>query len=127
MQKLLLSACAITIVLNATPSLAVDDPFASRAPGRDPDTMLNIPGQLNSGEDTPTPLSSLLQGPNARAKEVCTQKCITTCLRGGEGMPGLGPLSMRREIIVFKEGFRDRKYCLSECATVCSLMEDAKR
>ena len=33
---------------------------------------------------------------------------------------------MRREIIVFKEGFRDRKYCLSECANVCAVIEDKR-
>lgn len=37
------------------------------------------------------------------------------------GAPGLGPISMRKEIVVFKEGFRSRQYCLSECAQVCSL------
>ena len=38
------------------------------------------------------------------------------------GAPGLGPLSMRREIIVFKDGYRTRKYCLSECTQVCALI-----
>jgi hypothetical protein len=33
--------------------------------------------------------------------------------------PGLGPISMRKEIVVFKSGFRSRAYCLSECAQVC--------
>jgi hypothetical protein len=37
------------------------------------------------------------------------------------GSPGLGPLSVRKEIVVFKDGFRSRQYCLSECAQVCSL------
>lgn len=37
------------------------------------------------------------------------------------GAPGLGPLSMRRDVIVFKESFRSRSYCLSECTQVCAL------
>jgi hypothetical protein len=36
---------------------------------------------------------------------------------GGSG-PGLGPLSMRKDPVVFKDGFRSRSYCLSECAQV---------
>jgi len=41
------------------------------------------------------------------------------------GAPGLGPMSVRREIVVFKEGFRSRKYCLSECTQVCALEANA--
>ena len=40
------------------------------------------------------------------------------------GAPGLGPISMRREIVVFKDGFRSRQYCLSECAQTCKLISD---
>lgn len=36
------------------------------------------------------------------------------------GAPGLGPLSQRRELVVFKEGYRSRQYCLSECIQVCA-------
>ena len=52
-------------------------------------------------------------------KEVlnCTAKCTATCIRPDRG----GPLSVRKEVVVFKEGFRDRNYCLSECKDVCSL------
>lgn len=35
------------------------------------------------------------------------------------GSPGLGPVSLRKEVVVFKEGFRSRTYCLTECAEVC--------
>ena len=31
---------------------------------------------------------------------------------------------MRREIIVFKDGYRTRKYCLSECTQVCALISN---
>ena len=36
------------------------------------------------------------------------------------GAPGLGPLSVRKEIMVFEPGFRSRAYCLSECTQVCA-------
>lgn len=42
------------------------------------------------------------------------------------GAPGLGPMSVRGEIVVFKEGFRSRQYCIRECAEVCALQADAK-
>ena len=36
------------------------------------------------------------------------------------GAPGLGPLTIRHEAVVFKDGFRSRQYCLSECTQVCA-------
>ncbi len=36
------------------------------------------------------------------------------------GAPGLGPLTLRRELVVFKDGFRSRKYCISECTQACA-------
>ena len=44
-------------------------------------------------------------------------------LPAAAGAPGLGPLSLRREPggVVFKESYRSRSYCLSECANVCSI------
>jgi hypothetical protein len=30
-------------------------------------------------------------------------------------------MSVRKEIVVFKEGYRTRSYCLSECIQVCAL------
>ena len=36
------------------------------------------------------------------------------------GAPGLGPITLQREAVVFKNsGFRSRHYCLSECTQVC--------
>jgi hypothetical protein len=29
-------------------------------------------------------------------------------------------MSARQDLIIMKEGFRSRNYCLSECAQVCS-------
>jgi len=66
-------------------------------------------------------LGALVSGKNKGAIESCTRKCVPTCVRGGEGAPGLGPLSVRKEIVVFKDGFRSRGYCLRECAEVCAL------
>jgi hypothetical protein len=71
---------------------------------------------LLAGVDGSQRLSALLAGQNRSAVEGCTRKCVPTCVRGGSygGAPGLGPISLRKEIVVFKDGFRSRQYCLSE-------------
>jgi len=33
---------------------------------------------------------------------------------------------MRKDPVVFKDGFRSRSYCLSECAQVCALEINGK-
>ena len=60
---------------------------------------------------------------DGREKEAvmkCTSKCVATCIRPDQRA---GPLTVRKEVVVFKEGFRDRNYCLSECKDVCSLSQ----
>ena len=71
-------------------------------------------------------LKSLTSGPNGRAVEKCANRCLATCARGGGGGPGLGPASVRRDPIVFKDSFRSREYCLFECADICSRSLEGK-
>lgn len=89
----------------------------------DEDYFQTVPQGLSSAEDGPKgpKLSSLLEGPKGGEVQRCARKCVPTCIRGGQGAPGLGPMSVRKEIVVFKEGYRTRQYCLSECIQVCSL------
>ncbi|XP_044481920.1 uncharacterized protein LOC123208447 isoform X1 [Mangifera indica] len=89
------------------------------------ETLSNIPQEL-SGEcagakDCTKPR---IQRPKSRKAESCTIKCVTTCIRGGEGSPGEGPFNVRRPLVVFKEGFRSRRYCLVECSDICNLIGD---
>lgn len=89
----------------------------------------DIPQGLSSGdggEKAPS-LRSLVKGTNTKEIEKCTGKCVVTCTRGGGGAPGLGPLSVRKAPVVFKEGFRSRQYCLSECAEICSITVNGSR
>ncbi|GAB4848283.1 hypothetical protein Ancab_002949 [Ancistrocladus abbreviatus] len=90
------------------------------------ETLSNIPpllsGECAATQDCKKPR---IQRPKSRKAESCTIKCVTTCIRGGEGSPGEGPFNVRRPIIVFKEGFRSRKYCLVECSDICNLLGDA--
>lgn len=81
-----------------------------------------VPQGLSSADSSTAPrLGSLLEGPKGKQIQQCTRKCVPTCIRGGQGSPGLGPMSVRKEIVVFKEGYRSRSYCLSECTQVCAL------
>ena len=84
----------------------------------------DVPQGLSSGDvaERKTPnLVTLSKGPNGKEIEKCAGKCIVTCTRGGGGAPGLGPLSVRKAPVVFKEGFRSRQYCLNECTEICSI------
>lgn len=61
------------------------------------ETLSNIPqtlsGECASVEDC---RKARIQRPKSRKAESCTIKCVTTCIRGGDGSPGEGPLNIRR-------------------------------
>jgi hypothetical protein len=70
---------------------------------------------------TAPPLSALTRGPRGAEVSACARRCVPGCVRGGPGAPGLGPLTLRKDAIVFGEtGFRSRSYCVSECTRVCA-------
>ncbi|KAI5392654.1 hypothetical protein KIW84_060004 [Lathyrus oleraceus] len=69
------------------------------------ETLSNIPQTL-SGEGK----KAKIQKPKSRKAESCTVKCVTTCIRGGEGSPGEGPLNVTS---------------LVECSDICNLMTNA--
>ncbi|KAL2650749.1 hypothetical protein R1flu_018877 [Riccia fluitans] len=95
--------------------------YSDIAPPSDAETFENIPQELNqSGVDKPR----RIQRPKSKKAEGCTQKCLGTCIRGGAGSPGEGPLNVRRPLVVFKEGFRSRQYCLIECSEICNIIGD---
>ncbi|CAI8606514.1 unnamed protein product [Vicia faba] len=83
------------------------------------ETLSNIPQTL-SGEciSVQDCKKAKIQKPKSRKAESCTVKCVTTCIRGGEGSPGEGPFNVRRPLVVFKQGFRTRHYCLVECSDI---------
>lgn len=61
------------------------------------ETLSNIPqtlsGECRSAQDCK---KAKIQKPKSRTAESCTIKCVTTCIRGGDGSPGEGPLNVRR-------------------------------
>ncbi|KAF7843100.1 uncharacterized protein G2W53_000005 [Senna tora] len=89
------------------------------------DTLSNVPqtlsGECSSPKDCTKPK---IQRPKSTKAESCTIKCVNTCIRGGQGSPGEGPLNVRRPLVVFKQGFRTRQYCLVECSDICNLIGD---
>ncbi|OAY69368.1 uncharacterized protein LOC109711265 [Ananas comosus] len=89
-------------------------------PRPSPDAFSNVPQTL-SGDDA---RRARIQRPKSRKAESCTAKCVGTCIRGGAGSPGEGPLNVRRPLVVFKQGFRTRQYCLVECSDICNLIKD---
>ncbi|KAK4412977.1 hypothetical protein Salat_2944900 [Sesamum alatum] len=97
------------------------------APQEPEETLSNIPQSLSSvcapGQQD-CKKRYKIQRPKSRKAESCTSKCSATCMQGGFGSPGDGPFSTRRPLVVFKDGFRSRKYCLSECSDICNLIGD---
>ncbi|KAE8658694.1 Mitochondrial import inner membrane translocase subunit tim-10 isoform 2 [Hibiscus syriacus] len=110
--------------LAATAAVLVPAAAPAEVP-QDLETLSNIPqtlsGECSSAKDCKKPR---IQRPKSRKAESCTIKCVTTCIRGGDGSPGEGPFNIRRPLVVFKEGFRSRKYCLVECSDICNLIGD---
>lgn len=98
------------------------------------ETLLDVPQELSSQDggycsslstkEEHCKKKPRIQRPKSRKAEACTIKCVTTCIRGGGGSPGEGPLNVRRPLVVFKEGFRSRQYCLIECSDICNLIGD---
>lgn len=118
-----ITAATLGVVLAVTPLQAAFAEFY----------IEDVPLGLNASEDSASTkrpsLRALTSGKNGKAIEKCANKCIATCSRGGSygGAPGLGPMSVRRDPIVFKESFRSRNYCLFECADICAARINGKR
>ncbi|KAM7263708.1 hypothetical protein ACFE04_001391 [Oxalis oulophora] len=113
------------IVVLASPATAIDStPQQQKQQQEDSETLSNIPLELSGECDSPNPKDCRkprIQRPKSRKAETCTVKCLTTCTRGAGGE---GPFNIRRPLVVFKQGFRSRRYCLEECSDICNLIGD---
>ncbi|KAL4581048.1 hypothetical protein LXL04_017255 [Taraxacum kok-saghyz] len=92
------AAAAVVILSSTTPAIAI----APRNPPPDAaETLSNIPQMLSGdcvqGKDGDCK-KARIQKPKSRQAESCTRKCVTTCIRGGDGSPGEGPLNLRRPL-----------------------------
>lgn len=124
-QKLVLTAIqslAVVLISTSAPAALAKLPPPIDSIEAEEDFFQTAPESLSSTDESATKenpnLGKLLEG---NGVQTCTRKCVPTCIRGGQGAPGLGPMSVRKEIVVFKEGYRTRQYCLSECIQVCAL------
>ncbi|GJY21455.1 hypothetical protein Tco_0394021 [Tanacetum coccineum] len=115
------STLILTTTMYSTPAFAINPPPDAA------ETFSNIPqtlsGECEQGQDGDCK-KARIQKPKSRKAESCTIKCVTTCIRGGGGSPGEGPFNVRRPLVVFKQGFRSRHYCLVECSDICNLIRD---
>ncbi|KAL0724375.1 hypothetical protein Bca4012_038974 [Brassica carinata] len=113
-----ISTAAFGAVAAAVMMASVSTAYAELPPPpQDGETLSNVPQTL-SGEDCK---KQRIQRPKSKNAERCTVKCVNTCIRGGDGE---GPLNIRRPLVVFKQGFRSRNYCLVECSDICNLIGD---
>lgn len=55
----------------------------------------NTQGLASADVSTAPRLGSLIEGPLGKQVQQCTRRCVPTCIRGGQGAPGLGPMSLR--------------------------------
>lgn len=55
-----------------------------------------VPQGLNSADSSTAPrLGALIEGPKGKQVQQCVRKCVPTCVRGGQGSPGMGPMTFR--------------------------------
>ncbi|XP_003570903.1 uncharacterized protein LOC100841949 isoform X3 [Brachypodium distachyon] len=131
-RLLLLRAPAAAVALAAALAVSSSSPALPPAPApaqqqaapAPEDTMRNVPRTL-SGEEGKG--AERIKHPRSPMAARCTSKCVSTCVLGGAGAPGVGgPFNVRRPLVVFKDGFRSRQYCLVECSDVCNLIKDGE-
>ncbi|PNX76611.1 hypothetical protein L195_g032565 [Trifolium pratense] len=85
--------------------------IASIARAEEFETLSNIPQTLSGECKTQQDCKKAkIQKPKSRKAESCTGKCVTTCIRGGEGSPGEGPFNV---------------ISLVECSDICNLINSA--
>jgi len=86
-------ACSVALTTLLTTAAVM----ASVAAADEADTLSNIPQTLSSECTLPKDCKKTrIQKPKSRKAESCTIKCVTTCIRGGEGSPGEGPFNVIR-------------------------------
>lgn len=94
-------------LMQAPAVVALAAVLAVASPQQPADTLCNVPPTL-SGEDKQ---QEKIKHPKSAKALQCTSKCVSTCILGGAGSPGIdGPFNVRRPLVVFKEDFRSRQY-----------------
>ncbi|XP_066324891.1 uncharacterized protein [Miscanthus floridulus] len=111
-------ALAAALAVSSSPGLG---PPASEPLCNLPPTLSGEDGGGRQGE------ANRIRHPKSDRAARCTSKCVSTCVLGGYGAPGVaGPFNIRRPLVVFKDTFRSRQYCLVECSDICNLLKDGE-
>ncbi|KAJ1277838.1 hypothetical protein BS78_04G033900 [Paspalum vaginatum] len=117
----LLQAPAVVALAAA---LAVSSPAPVPPPS---EPLCNLPPTLSGAEGGRQGEANRIRHPKSDRAARCTSKCVSTCVLGGYGAPGVaGPFNTRRPLVVFKDTFRSRQYCLVECSDICNLLKDGE-
>ncbi|XP_062224116.1 uncharacterized protein LOC133922695 [Phragmites australis] len=120
----LLQAPAVVALAAA---LAVSTPSPAPPPQASSEPLCNLPPTLDGELDGRQGEKNRIRHPKSALAARCTSKCVSTCVLGGYGAPGVGgPFNVRRPLVVFKDTFRSRQYCLVECSDICNLIKDGE-
>lgn len=93
------AACAVIVVVNGAAAVAAAT--AAQIETQQEilgETFSNVPQTLSGDcvDGQKDCKKARIQRPKSRQAETCTVKCVNTCIRGGSGSPGEGPLNVRR-------------------------------
>jgi len=92
------------VLASAAAGASIEAPQQQQQQQAETETLSNIPQTLSGGECASVSpkdcKKARIQRPKSRKAESCTIKCVTTCIRGGEGSPGEGPLNVRRFVLL---------------------------
>ncbi|KAL6888642.1 hypothetical protein ACP4OV_009668 [Aristida adscensionis] len=120
----LLQAPAV-VALAAALAVSSSPAPAPAPPSSEP--LCNLPPTLSGEADGRQGERNRIRHPRSAQAAKCTSKCVSTCVLGGYGAPGVGgPFNIRRPLVVFKDTFRSRQYCLVECSDICNLLKDGE-
>lgn len=91
------AACAVIVAVNGAEALAVPAQIETQQEVLG-ETFSNVPQTLSGDcvDGQKNCKKARIQRPKSRQAETCTVKCVNTCIRGGSGSPGEGPLNVRR-------------------------------
>uniref|UniRef100_A0A0E0JVC0 Epidermal patterning factor-like protein n=1 Tax=Oryza punctata TaxID=4537 RepID=A0A0E0JVC0_ORYPU len=130
MQAPAVVALAAVLAVSTSPATAAvaapPQEEADQGGGGAASTLCNVPPTL-SGEDKQ---AEKIKHPKSASAMRCTSKCVSTCILGGAGSPGVeGPFNIRRPLVVFKEDFRSRQYWYTQFSCVnfaCKILIDSQ-
>ncbi|XP_060176507.1 uncharacterized protein LOC132606859 isoform X2 [Lycium barbarum] len=110
---ILAAAAAVIVAVNGADAVAVAAKSETQQEIIGEETFSNVPqtlsGDCSDGQKECN--KARIQRPKSRQAETCTVKCVNTCIRGGSGSPGEGPLNVRRRIKTHRVLIAEEIFC----------------